>query len=142
MGWTIQKAKGFDPRIGATYQLDEKTVIRAGYGRSFDTGVFGSIFGHVVTQNLPVLANQELRAPSTTGYAFTFANGPHALTPSQQRSVQWSAAGARVCCEPEGTSESASFPDDRRMESGDSARHHSDDFTDRLPMLATRERTR
>ncbi len=55
MGWTIQKIKGFDPRIGMMYQLDEKTVIRAGYGRSFDTGVFGSIFGHVVTQNLPVL---------------------------------------------------------------------------------------
>ena len=42
------------------YQLDPKTVIRAGYGRSFDTGVFGSIFGHVVTQNLPVLADQAI----------------------------------------------------------------------------------
>ena len=61
MGWTIQKIKGFDPRIGVTYQLDDKTVIRAGYGRSFDTGVFGSIFGHVVTQNLPVLANQSVQ---------------------------------------------------------------------------------
>lgn len=66
MGWTIQKVKGFDPRIGMTYQLDDKTVIRAGYGRSFDTGVFGSIFGHVVTQNLPVLADQSLNAPGGT----------------------------------------------------------------------------
>jgi hypothetical protein len=24
-----------------------------GYGRSFDTGVFGSIFGHTITQNIP-----------------------------------------------------------------------------------------
>ena len=80
MGWTIQKVKGFDPRIGAMYQLDDKTVIRAGYGRSFDTGVFGSIFGHVVTQNLPVLADQELRAPSTTGYAFKFETGPQPYT--------------------------------------------------------------
>ncbi len=63
MGWEISKTKGFDPRIGATYQLDPKTVIRAGYGRSFDTGVFGSIFGHVVTQNLPVLADQSLNEP-------------------------------------------------------------------------------
>lgn len=78
MGWTIQKVKGFDPRIGLIYQIDDKTVIRAGYGRSFDTGVFGSIFGHVVTQNLPVLANQSLTAPNTTGYAFTFAQGPQA----------------------------------------------------------------
>ena len=29
-----------------------------GYGRSFDMGVFGSNFGHAVTQNLPVLASQ------------------------------------------------------------------------------------
>ena len=46
------------------YQFDDKTVIRAGYGRSFDTGVFGSIFGHVVTQNLPVLADQSLNEPA------------------------------------------------------------------------------
>ncbi len=79
MGWTIQLAKGFDPRIGLMYQVDEKTVIRAGYGRSFDTGVFGSIFGHVVTQNLPVLANQSVAAASSTGTAFTMAQGPPAF---------------------------------------------------------------
>ena len=80
MGWNISKDKGFDPRIGVTYQINEKTVIRAGYGRSFDTGVFGSIFGHVVTQNLPVLASQSNFAPTTTGYAFTLAQGPTAYT--------------------------------------------------------------
>ena len=80
MGWTIRKIKGFDPRIGAMYQLDDKTVVRAGYGRSFDTGVFGSIFGHVVTQNLPVLANQSVNAPSTTGSAFQMDQGPPAFT--------------------------------------------------------------
>jgi hypothetical protein len=45
-------------------------VIRSGYGRSFDIGVFGSIFGHTVTQNLPVLATQSLNSPTGTGYAF------------------------------------------------------------------------
>jgi len=40
--------------------MNPKTVIRAGYGRIFDIGVFGSVFGHVVTQNLPVLANQSI----------------------------------------------------------------------------------
>ena len=49
------------PRLGATYQIDEKTVIRGGFGRTYDIGVFGSLFGHSVTQNLPVLASQELR---------------------------------------------------------------------------------
>ncbi len=76
MGWGISYGKMFDPRIGAAYQLDSKTVIRAGYGRSFDTGVFGSIFGHTVTQNLPVLANQQINPRTNTGTAFTLAAGP------------------------------------------------------------------
>lgn len=76
MGWGISYAKMFDPRLGVAYQLNPKTVIRAGYGRSFDIGVFGSIFGHVVTQNLPVLANQAVNAPSNTSAAFTLNQGP------------------------------------------------------------------
>ena len=79
MGWTMLKRKAFDPRIGLMYQVDDKTVIRAGYGRSFDTGVFGSIFGHVVTQNLPVLGDQSLNTTTSTGYEWTLANGPPAL---------------------------------------------------------------
>ena len=76
MGWGISFAKQFDPRLGVTYQLDPKTVIRVGYGRSFDTGVFGSIFGHVVTQNLPVLANQQLNeAGGSTGCEFNLGPG-------------------------------------------------------------------
>ena len=60
-----------NPRLGVAYSYDQKTVIRAGYGRSFDLGVFGSTFGHVVTQNLPVLANQSINAPgSYATYAF------------------------------------------------------------------------
>jgi Carboxypeptidase regulatory-like domain/TonB dependent receptor len=72
LGWTVDKAKQFAPRIGVTYQLDPKTVIRAGYGRSFDTGVFGSIFGHTVTQNIPVLANQAINNAGSNlqNYAF------------------------------------------------------------------------
>jgi len=66
MGWDLSYKKMFDPRIGVTYQFSPKTVVRAGYGRSFDTGVFGSIFGHVVTQNLPVLANQQLVEPGSS----------------------------------------------------------------------------
>lgn len=50
------------PRLGVAYQLNTKTVIRMGYGRSFDMGVFGSNFGHAVTQNLPVLASQNVAA--------------------------------------------------------------------------------
>ena len=76
MGWNISYGKAFDPRIGVTWSMDPKTVFRAGYGRSFDTGVFGSIFGHVVTQNLPVLANQQLNeGGGSTGCEFNLGPG-------------------------------------------------------------------
>lgn len=81
MGWGISYGKMFDPRLGITYQLDEKTVLRLGYGRSFDTGVFGSIFGHTVTQNIPVLANQQQNQPSSTTEAFSLAKGPTPYSP-------------------------------------------------------------
>ena len=55
-------ANTYNPRIGIAYQANPGTVIRAGYGRSFDIGVFGSIFGHAATQNLPVLQDQSATA--------------------------------------------------------------------------------
>ena len=64
------------PRLGAAYQLNEKTVIRAGYGISYDIGVFGSLFGHTVTQNLPVLAGQSLNRPDQFSRVFTLTQGP------------------------------------------------------------------
>src|SRR6185437_13643186 len=79
MGWGLSYSKMFAPRIGAAWQMNPKTVIRAGYGRSFDIGVFGSIFGHVVTQNLPVLANQSVSGPNPATAAFTLAQGPPAF---------------------------------------------------------------
>ncbi len=68
--------KNFAPRIGVTYQLNPKTVIRAGYGWSYSVGVFGTLFGHNVTQNLPVLAFQNLNAPTNFGNVFSLTNGP------------------------------------------------------------------
>jgi hypothetical protein len=74
MGVSAAK-NAYNPRIGVAYQYNAKTVIRAGYGRSFDLGVFGSTFGHVVTQNLPVLANQSLTGTNgVTSYAFNLSN--------------------------------------------------------------------
>jgi hypothetical protein len=86
-GNTDNTLKAFAPRIGIAYQVDPKTVVRVGYGRSFDIGVFGSNFGHVVTQNLPVLANQDLSDSSVNGgtndrtAVFTLASGPQPFTP-------------------------------------------------------------
>ncbi len=72
------------PRLGATYQLTDKTVLRAGFGRSYDLGVFGSLFGHTVTQNLPVLAGQNMNRPNQFASVFNLAQGPPA--PSRSRS--------------------------------------------------------
>src|SRR5207245_1452100 len=74
----------FAPRLGIAYQVRPKTVVRLGYGRSYDIGVFGSNFGHTVTQNLPVLVNQNVSATSNVNPnarndvipAFTLTSGP------------------------------------------------------------------
>ncbi len=67
------------PRLGVAYQLNPKTVIRAGYGWSYSLGTFGTIFGHNVTQNLPVLANQQVNAPNGFTGVFSLAQGPPTL---------------------------------------------------------------
>jgi outer membrane receptor protein involved in Fe transport len=64
------------PRVGVTYQLDDKTVVRGGFGRSYDIGVFGSLFGHSVTQNLPVLLAQENNPPNNFASVFNLRDGP------------------------------------------------------------------
>jgi outer membrane receptor protein involved in Fe transport len=76
MNGGVENRFNWAPRVGVAYQFDDRTVVRAGYGRSYDIGVFGSLFGHSVTQNLPVLAVQELRAPSSFDRVFTLASGP------------------------------------------------------------------
>ena len=74
----------FAPRLGVAYQWDAKTVVRLGYGRSYDIGVFGSIFGHAVTQNLPVLASQQTNTSNGQDFntAFFLSNGPVPLNPA------------------------------------------------------------
>lgn len=83
----------FAPRVGIAYELRPKTVLRMGYGRSYDIGVFGSNFGHTVTQNLPVLLKQNYDATTYSktasanfnpvidqnGKAFTLDVGPTGL---------------------------------------------------------------
>jgi outer membrane receptor protein involved in Fe transport len=80
MNWERRK-NTWSPRIGIAYQVRPTTIIRAGYGRSFDIGVFGSIFGHAATQNLPVLSSQQVTQTGGANSApFTLAQGPPAPT--------------------------------------------------------------
>jgi hypothetical protein len=75
MNWHL-----FAPRAGIAYQLDKKTVLRAGYGWSYNLGTFGSTFGHNVTQNPPVLTYQQPSTPNGVNFlpVFTLADGPPA----------------------------------------------------------------
>ena len=70
------------PRLGMAYRVTDDTVMRMGYGRGYDTGVFGSVFGHNVTQNLPVLAIQSLQPSRNFDSVFNLAQGPSPLDPA------------------------------------------------------------
>ncbi len=76
----VENSFNFAPRLAISYKVSDKLVVRAGYGRSYDIGVFGSLFGHSVTQNLPVLAAQELNAPANFESVFTLTQGAPAFT--------------------------------------------------------------
>jgi hypothetical protein len=71
--------RNFAARLGIAGQLTPKTVLRMGYGRSFDLGVFGQLFGHTATQNPPVLVFQSLNPTSITTPVFNLAQGPPAV---------------------------------------------------------------
>ena len=77
-GYQNMNWRNFAPRIGIAYQLAKKTVIRTGYGWSYSLGTFGSTFGHNVTQNPPILANQNLNSPNNFSGVFSLAQGPPA----------------------------------------------------------------
>ena len=70
----------FAPRFGVAYRVTPKDVVRLGYGRSYDMGVFGSNFGHTVTQTLPVLAAQLAVAANQYTPAFSLSAGPPIFT--------------------------------------------------------------
>ena len=75
----VKNSVNFAPRLALSYKVTDKLVVRAGYGRSYDIGVFGSVFGHSVTQNLPVLAVQRVDNGSFNR-AFNLADGAPAFT--------------------------------------------------------------
>ena len=73
--------KEFAPRVGVAYQLDSKTVLRAGYGRAYGLGWSGDEFGDVLTFSPPIAVDQAV-TPATT-YApvsFNLAAGPPGYT--------------------------------------------------------------
>jgi TonB dependent receptor len=63
--------KNFAPRLGLAYLINPTTVVRAGYGRSFDAGYAGDIFGIAATENPPVTVDQNLQSGG-----FNLKDGP------------------------------------------------------------------
>ena len=61
----------FAPRLGIAYLVNSTTVVRAGYGRSFDAGYAGDLFGIAGTENPPVGAEQNIQ-----GGGFNLKDGP------------------------------------------------------------------
>jgi hypothetical protein len=75
----VENSLNFAPRLSVSYRVNDRMVVRAGYGRSYDIGVFGSVFGHSVTQNLPALAVQSLNNGNFQR-VFNLADGAPAFT--------------------------------------------------------------
>jgi hypothetical protein len=80
--------KNFGPRFGLAYLVGAKTVIRAGYGRSFDVGYEGSLFGIAATQNPPITAHFQIRNGTTSGLMINSNGGPTPLDISSYTQFQ------------------------------------------------------
>ena len=78
MGQTVNLSD-LAPRLGLSYQMNDKTVIRAGYGRSFSQANYGSIFSQVPVESPPVYGTQSLQASTQTGTVFSLSQGPPAF---------------------------------------------------------------
>src|SRR5690349_15805053 len=100
----------FAPRVGVAYQANSKTVVRLGYGRSYDIGVFGSIFGHAITQNLPVLGAQQLNS-NTGGFVFNLAGGPPSFDPATKLGGTMATSNCNAITDPSGVVGGVFTPD-------------------------------
>jgi Carboxypeptidase regulatory-like domain/TonB dependent receptor len=65
----------FSPRISAAYSLTPRTVIRAGWGRSYFQGIFGYTFNNL-TLGYPTLISQVINPASSYQAIFPLSVGP------------------------------------------------------------------
>jgi hypothetical protein len=70
----------FAPRLAFAYQVLPKTVVRAGYGWSYDTGDGGIIFNEA-NISYPVLIQQSNTPVNASQGIFTLAQGPVTIAP-------------------------------------------------------------
>jgi hypothetical protein len=97
-GGTTGNLTNFAPRVGIVYLVNSTSVIRAGYGRSFDAGYAGDLFGIAATENPPVTINQNVEG------AFNLAQGPPPFSfPNTSRFSLVDLAAANVAVPASGT---------------------------------------
>lgn len=65
----------FSPRLSIAYSLDQKTVIRTGFGRSYFQEIFGATFNYT-TFGYPSLITQQVQPATPFTPVFTLAQGP------------------------------------------------------------------
>ncbi|MBV8476272.1 MAG: TonB-dependent receptor, partial [Acidobacteria bacterium] len=66
----------FSPRIGIAYAINEKTVIRTGYGRGYTLGTFGWTFNDLAADVYPSIVNQSITATSSFFPVFPLTTAP------------------------------------------------------------------
>jgi len=71
---------GFAPRIGVAYQVKERTVVRAGYGRSFTPAGLGAVFGQAPDYDPPITNPQQNVQANNYSPVFDLLNGPPVIT--------------------------------------------------------------
>ena len=69
---------GFAPRLGIAYQLQERTVVRAGYGRSFTPAGLGAVFGQAPDYDPPITLPQQNSQSNPYLPVFNLLAGPPA----------------------------------------------------------------
>ncbi len=70
---------GFAPRLGIAYQFTPHTVVRTGYGRSFNPSGLGAVFGQGADYNPPIVNPQSVPQANPYVPAFNLLNGPPAV---------------------------------------------------------------
>lgn len=76
----VARYNNFAPRLGLAYKVTEKTVIRAGLGRSYFMNGFDAAFNHLDSA-YPVAQSQVVSQTSTYSPIFNVSAPPPALTP-------------------------------------------------------------
>jgi hypothetical protein len=69
---------GFAPRVGFAFEVTEKTIIRGGFGESFNPGGLGAVFGQGADYNPPIVNAQSVNQNNSYIAPFSLLNGPPA----------------------------------------------------------------